>query len=157
MGADARSEERRVSATENGSSVGEAVPPRAVVDGTSYDFPGCRRVRIGRDEIADYDGRFEYWDADSETALMVAEPASPYDEQSSVRLARMADRIAATSGTDIEVLGAADLLLRDRDGNRHRIMQADQIVYTRPVRTRPLGMPWRWMPTSCRTWCSRWT
>ena len=139
MATDAKSKKRRVSATENGASVGEAAPPRAVVDGTFYYFPGCRGVRIGRDEIADYDGRFEYWDADSETALMVAEPTSPYHEQSSVRLARMADRIAATSGTDIEVLGAADLLLRARDGSRHRIMQADQIVYTRPVRTRPLG------------------
>ena len=139
MDTDTKSEKRRASVTENGASVGEAAPLRAVVDGTFYYFPGCRAVRIGRDEIADYDGRFEYWDADSETALMVAEPTSPYHEQSSVRLARMADRIAATSGTDIEVLGAADLLLRDRDGNRHRIMQADQIVYTRPVRTRPLG------------------
>ena len=113
--------------------------PVAVVDGVVYEFPGCRSVRIPRHEIAEYDGRFEYWDADTETALMVREPTSPYHERSSVRLARMADRIAATWGSDIEVLGTSDLLLRDGDGNRHRILQADQIVFTHPVRTRPMG------------------
>ena len=113
--------------------------PVVVIDGVVHEFPGCCRVHIPRDEIADFDGRFEYWDADTETALMVREPTSPYHEQSSVRLARMADRIAATWGSDIEVLGASDLLLRDADGNRHRIMQADQIVYAHPIRTRPLG------------------
>ena len=110
-----------------------------VLDDAVYEFPGCRPVRIGRDEIADYDGRYEFWDARTETALMVREPTSPYHERSSVRLARMTDRIAAASGIDIEVLGASDLLLRDADGNRHRIMQADQIVYTRPIMAHPLG------------------
>ena len=126
------------SAAKGAVADGEATPV-AVVDGIVYEFPGCRGVHIPRDEVADYDGRFEYWDADTETALMVREPTSQYHEQSSVRLARMADRIAATWGSAIEVLGASDLLLRDSDGNRHRILQADQIVYTRPVQTRPLG------------------
>ena len=112
---------------------------RVVLDGDVYEFPGCRPVHIGRDQIADYDGRYEFWDADTETALMVCEPTSPYHERSSVRLARMTDRIAAAAGIDIEVLGASDLLLRDSAGNRHRIMQADQIVYTRPIMARPLG------------------
>lgn len=120
-----------VSADETGASI--------VLDDAVYEFPGCRPVRIGCDEIADYEGRYEFWDARTETALMVCEPTSPYHERSSVRLARMADRIAAASGIDIEVLGASDLLLRDADGNRHRIMQADQIVYTRPIMARPLG------------------
>ena len=120
-----------VSADEAGASI--------VLDDAVYEFPGCRPVRIRRDEIADYDGRYEFWDARTETALMVCEPTSPYHERSSVRLARMTDRIAAASGIDIEVLGASDLLLRDADGNRHRIMQADQIVYTRPIMARPLS------------------
>ena len=120
-----------VSADETGTSI--------VLDDAVYDFPGCKPVRIRRDEIADYDGRYEFWDARTETALMVCEPTSPYHERSSVRLARMTDRVAAASGIDIEVLGASDLLLRDADGKRHRIMQADQIVYTRPIMARPLG------------------
>ena len=113
--------------------------PSVVIDGVVYEFPGCREVPIGRDEIADYVGRYEFWNADTETALMVCQPTSPYHERSSIRLARMTDRIAAASGIDIEVLGTSDLLLRDSAGNRHRIMQADQIVYTRPIMSRLLG------------------
>ena len=63
-------------------------------------------------------------------------PRAPVVSTSS---ARMTDRIAAASGIDIEVLGSSDLLRRDSAGNRHRIMQADQIVYTRPIMSRPLG------------------
>ena len=32
------------------------------------EFPGCRPVRVTRDAIDDYQGRFEYWDAETETA-----------------------------------------------------------------------------------------
>ncbi len=39
------------------------------------EFPGCRPVRISRDEITAYDGRIEYWDAATEVA-MVCEPVS---------------------------------------------------------------------------------
>ena len=120
-----------LSADETGASI--------VLDDAVYEFPGCQPVRIRRDEIVDYEGRYEFWDASTETALMVCEPTSPYHERSSVRLARMTDRIAAASGIDIQVLGASDLLLSDADGNRHRIMQADQIVYTRSIMARPLG------------------
>ena len=128
-----------VQAAANLASVPREAMPTVTIDGVVHEFPGCRAVNIPRDEIADYDGRYEFWDADTETALMVCEPTSPYHERSSVRLARMTDRIAAASGIDIEVLGASDLLLRDSNGNRHRIMQADQIVYTRPIMARPLG------------------
>ncbi len=128
-----------VAATENGVAAGSEPAPAVVIDGVVHEFPGCRGVYIPKEEIADFDGRFEYWDAHTETALMVCEPTSPYHEQSSVRLARLADRIAATWGSGIEVLGASDLLLRAADGNRHRILQADQIVYAKPVTKRPLG------------------
>ena len=124
---------------ENALVNGAPTDSTVVLDGVVYEFPGCREVHIGRDEIADYEGRYEFWDAKTETALMVCEPTSPYHERSSVRLARMTDRIAASSGIDIEVLGTSDLLLRDNAGNRHRIMQADQIVYTRPIMSQPLG------------------
>lgn len=113
--------------------------PCVVVDGHAYAFPGCRRIHIGRDEIADYDGRIEFWEADTETALMVRSPTTPYHELPTMRLAGLTERIAATRGTDIEVLGASDLLVRDDEGNRHRILQADQIVYTRTTSKRPEG------------------
>lgn len=50
------------------------------------EFPGCRPMRIPRDQIADCDIRFEYWDADTEIA-MICEPVSCYHERPAARLA----------------------------------------------------------------------
>ena len=113
--------------------------PSVVVDGRTYAFPGCRRRHIGKGEIDDHHRRFEFWDAGTEAALEVREPTTPYHESPSVRLARLIDRIAATRGADIDVLGSSDLLLRDSQGNRQRILQADQVVYTRPMQKLPTG------------------
>ena len=103
------------------------------------EFPGCRPVRIGRDEIEDYEGRIEYWDGATETAWVVREPVSVYHEGPGQQLAGLLTRIAAVRGAPILTLGTADLLLRDERGERHRILQADQMVYLDPVETRPLG------------------
>ena len=43
-------------------------------------FPGCRAVHISREEFDDYEGRVEYWDAATETAMVVCEPAGVYHE-----------------------------------------------------------------------------
>ena len=107
-----------------------AVPP---------EFPGCRPVRITRDAIADFEGRIEYWDAATETAWMVCEPTTVYHEGPGQRLAHLAALIAAGRGSPITTLGTSDLLVRDARGERRRIMQADQIVYMRPVETVPRG------------------
>ena len=115
----------------------EQVPPRA--DGGAYEFPGCHPIRITRDEIADYDGRYEYWEARTETAWEVNEPTSPYHELPSQRLARLSDRIAAIRGSPIETFGTSDLLVRDAKGARHSILQADQILYLNPGRSQPPG------------------
>ena len=108
-------------------------------DGGTHEFPGCRPIRIPRSEIADYDGRYEYWEAASETAWEVNEPTSPYHELPSQRLARLSDRIAAIRGSPIETFGTSDLLVRDARGERHSILQADQILYLDPGRSRPPG------------------
>ena len=105
----------------------------------AYEFPGCRPIHIPRSEIADYDGRYEYWEAATETAWEVNEPTSPYHELPSQRLARLSDRIAAVRGSPIETFGTSDLLVRDAKGERHRILQADQILYLDPGRSRPPG------------------
>ena len=104
----------------------------------ALEFPGCRPVRISRDDIADYEGRFEFWDAHTEIA-MVCEPTSYYHERPLHRLARLSDRIAAVRGAPIEAVGHTDLLLRNPRGERQRIMQADQILFLRPARTIPRG------------------
>ena len=108
-------------------------------DGGSHEFPGCRPIHIPRSEIADYDGRYEYWEAATETAWEVNEPTSPYHELPSQRLARLSDRIAAIRGSPIETFGTSDLLVRDAAGARMRILQADQILYLDPGRSQPPG------------------
>ena len=110
-----------------------SAPPEPV-----HEFPGCRPVRISRDAIADHDGRIEFWDADTETA-MVCEPTTLYHEHPSQRLAQMTTLIAVTRGAPIETFGTADLLLRDERGARRRILQADQTVYLHPDRDVPGG------------------
>ena len=108
-------------------------------DGGAYEFPGCRSIRIPRSEIADYEGRYDYWEARTETAWQVGEPTSPYHELPSQRLARLSDRIAAVRGSPIETFGTCDLLVRDADGERKSVLQADQIAYLDPVRSQPEG------------------
>ena len=104
----------------------------------SLEFPGCRPVRITRHEIDDCEDYFEYWDADTEVA-MVCEPVGYYHERPAHRLAQLAGLIAAARGTPIEAVGHTDLLVRNARGERQRIMQADQILFLQPARTIPQG------------------
>ena len=96
-------------------------------------------MRITRAAIDDYEGRFEYWDAATETAWVAREPTTVYHEGPGQQLAGLLTRIAAVRGAPILTLGTADLLLRDARGERQRILQADQMVYLDPVETRPRG------------------
>lgn len=100
------------------------------------EFPGCRPTPIRRDEIARYEGRFEFWDAATETAWVVRDPTGFAHEGPSQRLAGLAQLIAAARGAPIECCGAVDLTLRDERGERRRILQADQSVYLHPGRAR---------------------
>ena len=100
------------------------------------EFPGCRPVTITREAIATWEGRFEYWDGDTETAWVVSEPTSATHEQPGARLAGLSHVIAGVRGAPIECYGTMDLLLRDERGERRRIMQADQSVYLHPWRAR---------------------
>ena len=124
----------------------------------ALEFPGCHPVRIPRDQIDDDEIRIEYWDADTEIAMICDPPVSYYHERPASRLARLADRIAAARGAPIEAVGHTDLLVRNARGERQRIMQADQILFLRPAQTKPAGQRGsRWARTRCRTWCWRWT
>ena len=117
-------------------------PPGAAGSGLAehpLEFPGCRPVRIARDAIDDYEGRFEVWDAATETAWVVREPTSTYHEGPGQQLAGLLRCIAAVRGAPMLTLGTADLLLRDARGERQRIMQADQMVWLDPAATRPRG------------------
>ncbi|MYA17750.1 MAG: hypothetical protein F4089_03965 [Gammaproteobacteria bacterium] len=113
--------------------------PSAEDPGVAYGFPGCRPIRITREEITDYEGRFEYWDADTEIAWQVCEPTSVYHELPGQELARLTERIAAVRGEPIKSYGTGDLLVRDEKGEKHVIMQPDQILYLHPHKVRRLG------------------
>ena len=115
-----------------------AVPRPVRRETPRLEFPGCRAVRIARDDIEHCERRIEYWDAATETA-MICDPVSVYHEHPGQRLRELATRIAQLRGSPIETFGAADLLLRDADGAWLRILEADQTVYLHPRTTRPPG------------------
>ena len=99
------------------------------------EFPGCRAIHIPKDHIEDHEGRLEYWDARTETAMVVCEPTTTYHEKPSQRLARLAERIAASLGSPIETFGACDLVRFYPSGGREALIQADQVVYLHPLAT----------------------
>ena len=47
------------------------------------EFPGCRAITLKRDDLAAWEGRFELWDAATETAWVVREPPSAAHESPS--------------------------------------------------------------------------
>ena len=113
------------------------MPPRERLDAEGRrldlaDFPGCEAVHIPRDVIEDYDGRVEYWDSRTQTAMVLREPPSPFHERPSQRLARLAERIAASRGSIIETFGTSDLVRVFADGRTRVLMQADQVLYLTP-------------------------
>ena len=116
---------------------GRRDPEQAPLD--AADFPGCRRVGIPPEEIEDYEGRVEYWEARTATAMVVCEPTSTYHERPSQRLARLAGLIAASRGSAVETFGTSDLVRFDPGGKPRVLMQADQIVYLHPPSVEELG------------------
>ena len=99
------------------------------------DLPGCRPVPLARRDLDTWDGRFEYWDGDTETAW-VCDPTGIAHEQPAERLVELCTHIAVARGTPIGCFGSTDLELRDERGERQKILQADQCVYLYPRRAR---------------------
>ena len=102
---------------------------------TAADFPGCKPVRLPRDELDDCEIRLEYWDSVSETAW-ICDPVSSYHEGPAHGLTALAERIAQVRGGAVECFGSTDLTERDAHGEPRLIMQADQSVYLHPARAR---------------------
>ena len=103
------------------------------------DFPGCESFHLPASEIDHYEGRLEFWDARSSTAWKVSEPTSIQHEEPSRRLVEMATRVSVLRGSRIVSFGAADLVRLDRAGRKRWLMQADEVLYLHPDRTRPYG------------------
>ena len=113
--------------------------PGRTVAPPSPAFPGCRSFQLTRDAVDHYDGRFEYWDAATETAWVVAEPTSGTHEQPSRRLSALSEVIASLRGGPIECRGSMDLIWNAGQRERRRIMQADEVAYLYPARARIPG------------------
>lgn len=113
-------------------SAGAAGAAPEVAPPPGLEFPGCKPVPMTSEEVVNFEGRLEFWDAKTATAWMVREPTSPYHERPSQKLSALGERIAAVRGSPIECYGAMDLLVRDGGGKPKRIMQADQSAYLHP-------------------------
>lgn len=99
-------------------------------------FPGCRPIPLRRDQLADFDGRLEYWEARTQTAWVLAEPTGGIHESTSRRLPELARLIATVRGSPIRAFGSVDLRVNDDAGRPDRIMQADETLYLHPRRAR---------------------
>ena len=104
-------------------------------------FPGCRPIPLRRDQLADFDGRLEYWEALTETAWVLAEPTGGIHESTSRRLPELARLIATVRGAPIRSFGSVDLRVNDDAGRADRIMQADEALYLHPRRARTPSGP----------------
>ncbi len=102
---------------------------------TAADFPGCRPVHLPREELDDCEMRLEYWDTATETAW-ICDPVSSYHEGPARLLTESARLIAAVRGAPVKCFGSTDLTERDAHGEPRLIMQADEMVYLHPARSR---------------------
>ena len=98
------------------------------------DFPGCSAVHLPAGKLDDYEGRIEYWEARTSTAVVIAEGATAYHEVPSRGLAGLIREIALARGSEILALGSTSLVQFDEDGVREVLAQADETFYLdRPV------------------------
>lgn len=98
------------------------------------DFPGCRAVHLPVEELDDYDGRLEYWEARTQTAMILAEPATLFHEIPSAGVAGLVEMISLVRGSKILALGSADLVQFGEQGRREVLMQPDAMFF--------LDRPW---------------
>ena len=98
-----------------------------------------RRYRLPASELRATERRLEFWDGDTETAVEVREPTSPYHEGPSHRLAQLVERIAQLRGKPIACFGTMDLEFPATAKCAKRILQADQSLYLHPERANLVG------------------
>ena len=98
------------------------------------DFPGCVAVPMTEAELEEYEGRLEYWAADTQTAMVVAEPTTTYHEIPSHRVTGLVREIGLARGSEILALGSVDLVQFTDEGGRNVLLQADAVFF--------LNRPW---------------
>ena len=103
------------------------------------DFPGCEPFHLPAAELDDHEGRLEFWDGRTQTAWRVSEGASVEHEEPVGMLPYAMREFAALRGSPVKCFGSARLVRRDASGCRRWLMQADQVLYLHPGRSRPYG------------------
>ena len=93
------------------------------------DFPGCCAVHLPVEKLDDYEGRIEYWEARSSTAVVIAEGTTAYHEIPSRGLAGLIREIALARGSEILALGSTSLVQFDENGVREVLVQADETFF----------------------------
>ena len=111
-------------------------PPLAALD---FDDDAYRRYRLPARKLRDTERRLEFWDGDTETALEVREPTTPYHERPSHLLAQLVGYIAQVRGKPIACFGTMDLEFPATAKCAKRILQADQSMYLHPDRANLVG------------------
>ena len=102
------------------------------------DFPGCLSFHFPAADLERYQGRLEFWDGRTEIAWRV--PDTPiWHEALARRLAALTADLEMLRGSQIMCLGSSDLVRRDAAGRKRWLIQADEIVYLHPDRSRPCG------------------
>ena len=99
--------------------------------------PRCRPCRLSRDAVDTYDGRFEYWDAATETAWGVAEPTCTRWSPACGAVPSSAAARSISSGTRASrtrrrILRADEVGGSTRDGRGYRTRGLDLGAYDRP-------------------------
>ena len=116
-----------------------AAPRSSPVTYGPEDFPGCEPFRRSAAEVDEYEGRLEFWESRTETAWRVSEPTTIYHERPARRLSRLVERIESLRGSRIESFGSADLARFDAAGRKALLVQADEVLYVYPRRSRVSG------------------
>ena len=60
-----------------GDGAGGGRPASPIRPSAEPELPGCRPFRLTKEDVETYEGRFEYWNADTETAWKMCEPTQP--------------------------------------------------------------------------------
>ena len=102
------------------------------------DFPGCESFHLPAGALDRHEGRLEFWDGVTETAWKVCDTTIQH-EAPSRRLVQMAERVAALRGSRIACFGSANLVRFDVAGRKRWLMQADEVLYLHPGRSRLQG------------------
>ena len=94
----------------------------------TYALSGCRPLPMSSSEIARYEGRYEYWDGETEIAWEVRDISARHEEPCG-RLVELVKDIGKMRGRPISLYGTADLQERRPDGTRVQAVRADQLIY----------------------------